>query len=155
DLHGAALDDEEIVGAISCLKQVLPVTQGPVRAELAQRGDLNVVEGGKSDRMQVLFGHVSTSCWGQRTCLTTARMAQHVSARPDLIDRRNTRPTVPQVRKRPSPDGSCARNVSWRGHWASCHNSRHDRKSGRDGDAPRTIQASGILHILECERERA
>jgi hypothetical protein len=155
DLHGAALDDEEIVGTISCLKQVLPIAQRPARAELGQRGDLDVVEGGERNPVYVLVGHVSTSCRGQRTCLTTATTTQHASARPDQFDRRNTRPTVHLVRKRPSPDGSCVRNVSWHGHWANCHNSRHDRRSGRDGDAPRTIQASGILHILECERERA
>src|SRR3977135_1665985 len=67
---------------------------------------------------------------------TTARTARHAPALPAPSARRNTPPPVRQARKRPSPDGSCAKNVSWHGDWASCHNTRHDRRSGRDGDAP-------------------
>jgi hypothetical protein len=70
-----SLDDEELVLTIACIKQVLPVAQYPLRAELSECGDLDVIEFRESDLVQVVLGHASASSWGQRTSRTNASTA--------------------------------------------------------------------------------
>lgn len=65
NLH-CALGHEELVVTSHCLEQQLSLAQGSPSAKLGQRGDLDIVEGGKSNQVQVVLGHISTSVRGQR-----------------------------------------------------------------------------------------